>query len=68
MLLQLIGVALGVIVGLPIALFGFMRLEERPGRLSWAIFAVGVAITLGPATVTALSHYQQSGSGRYVGH
>jgi hypothetical protein len=67
LVLQLVAVAIGVIVGLPIALFGFMRLDERPGWLSWTILLVGAVITLGPATNAAISHALQVGTGRYEG-
>ncbi|MFH6781394.1 MULTISPECIES: hypothetical protein [Methylobacterium] len=67
MIYQLVAVAVGVVVGLPIALFGFMRIDERPGWLSWTILLVGVVATLGPATSAAISHALQAGTGRYEG-
>jgi hypothetical protein len=66
-MLSLIGAAVGVVVGLPIALFGFMRLDERPGKASWAILICGLLITLGPTAAAAILHYQTSDTGRYQG-
>ncbi len=63
----LILAAVGVIVGVPVALFGFMRLDERPGRLSWIILAVGLLIVLGPTSFAAVAHYRATGTGRYEG-
>ncbi|SFU46467.1 hypothetical protein SAMN02799631_00761 [Methylobacterium sp. 174MFSha1.1] len=63
----MIAVAVGVIIGLPIVLFGFMRLDERPGWLSWTILLAGLAITFGPATSAAITHYVEPVSGRYDG-
>lgn len=67
MFYQLIGVAVGVIVGLPIALYGFMRLDEQPGRLSWLILGFGLLVTLGPVASAAISQYERAGTGRYAG-
>ncbi len=64
---QMVAVAAGVIVGLPIVLFGFMRVDERPGWLSWLILLAGLAITFGPATSAAIAHYVEPVKGRYEG-
>jgi hypothetical protein len=58
--------AVGVLVGLPIALFGFMRLDEQPGKLSVAILLLGLLITLGPIVNASVAHYlATSHDGRY---
>ena len=66
MVIELAFAAIGVIVGLPVALFGFMRLEEQPSRLSAIILVLGLLITFGPAFVASFLHYQAAtGTERY---
>jgi len=58
--------AIGVLVGLPIALFGFMRLDEQPGKLSVALLLLGLIITFGPIVNASVVHYlATSNTGRY---
>lgn len=66
MMIELAFAAIGVIVGLPIALFGLMRIEEKPNRLSAAILVLGLLIAFGPAVFASISHYQAAtGRERY---
>ncbi|MFC6791491.1 hypothetical protein ACFQE0_18860 [Methylobacterium komagatae] len=64
--LQLTLAAVGVLIGLPIALFGFMRLDENPGKVSVAILIIGLLITFGPIANASIAHYlATSHDGRY---
>lgn len=66
MVVELVLVIVGMIVGLPIALFGFMRQDEQPGRLSVALLAAGLLIALGPTVFASVAHYRAtSGHDRY---
>jgi len=63
---ELIITAFGVIIGLPIAMLGFMRLEERSAKWGVALLVVGLLTALGPICFASLSHYRATTStGRY---
>lgn len=63
---DLIFAAVGVLTGLPIALFGFMRLDEQPGKISVAILLIGLLVTFGPIVNASVAHYlATSDNGRY---
>ncbi len=66
MAMDLVLAACGVMIGLPIALFGFMRLDEQPGRMSLTLLIIGLLITFGPIVNASIAHYTAtSGTGRY---
>jgi len=67
MIVALLLCAGGVIVGVPIVLYGFIRLDERPGRSSWLILLVGLIIIAAPVTTALVLHQEESGNGRYIG-
>lgn len=59
--------ALGVIVGVPICLYGFMRIEEADRRRGLVILLIGIAMLVGPTVWATILHQQTSGTGRYDG-
>jgi hypothetical protein len=67
MVYELILVALGVIIGLPLALFGVMRLDEERGRLGAIVLILGLLITFGPTVVASITHYRATGGGERYG-
>ena len=67
MVFELILVALGVIVGLPLMLFGVMRLDEARGRLGAVALILGLLITFGPTVVASITHYRATGGGERYG-
>ncbi|MGU3661017.1 hypothetical protein [Methylobacterium fujisawaense] len=67
MIVALLLSAGGVIVGMPLVLYGFIRLDERPGRSSWLILLLGLIIVAAPVTAAVVLHQEESGAGRYVG-
>ena len=63
---ELIVTTFGVIIGLPIAMFGFMRLEERSEKWGAVLLLIGLLTALGPIGFASLSHYRATnGAGRY---
>lgn len=67
MILALLSSAAGVIIGMPILLYGFIRLDEQPGRASWLLVLVGLACVVSPATAAIVLHQEEAGHDRYVG-
>lgn len=67
MILALLLTAAGVIFGMPIVLYGFIRLDERPGWLSWLLLLIGLTIVVAPVTLAVVLHQEESGHDRYVG-
>lgn len=67
MILALLLTAAGVIVGMPIVLYGFIRLDERPGWVSWFLLFMGLAIVVAPVTAAVILHQEGTGQNRYVG-
>ncbi|GEP01790.1 hypothetical protein [Methylobacterium haplocladii] len=59
--------ALGVIVGMPIVLYGTVRLDERPGRSSWLIVLFGLSLVIAPVAAAVVLHQEATGNDRYVG-
>ena len=67
MILALLLSAAGVIVGMPLVLYGFIRLDERPGWVSWFLLFMGLAIVVAPVTAAVILHQEEAGQDRYVG-
>jgi uncharacterized membrane protein YecN with MAPEG domain len=59
--------AAGVIIGIPIVLYGFIRLDERPGPATWLILFLGLAIIAAPVAAAVVLHQEETGQNRYVG-
>lgn len=57
----------GLIVGMPLILFGVMRLDERGGWTGWAVLVLGLCVLFGPIAVAVTAHQDTAGQGRYSG-
>lgn len=67
MVFELILVALGVIIGLPIMLFGVMRLDEAKGPMGAVVLILGLLLTFAPAVMASITHYRATGDGERYG-
>ena len=59
--------AAGVVIGIPIVLYGVMRIEEEGRRPGWIFVAIGLAAIAGPMTAAVVLHQDAAGTGRYTG-
>lgn len=59
--------AVGVIIGVPIVLYGLMRADEGAGRANWIVVVVGLVVLVAPIAAALVIHNESAGGGRYYG-